>query len=312
MLDSFAFVPNFLDYCGPLPLEIAPGVLFDRSNAAQARGITKFLESHGHAFSGGPWLYFVEPLKEPPASGFSYERLPPERLRFWVLNYSGDPTRIWKLCEVAQLTDSELEVSATFYPNRTDAHMQSSIPQMFHFSQSNIHPILRKATVDDLQLIGPLQAKVYEFATTPEDASRATVLRTFKSFAELSNFTRYGHLALLGHFALLESLITHDPHQFGDSLNHQLSTKLPLLMRRFRRPLEVPKSFALADPRTLRKRLYEVRSTLAHGGHVDFTKGRLRDLGDGSAVFGFVRTALKRLIIQASEEPELVHDLQAC
>ena len=312
MTDSFAFVLNFYDYAGDLPLEVMPGVYLDRASSTQAQGIVNLLNQHGKSFAGGPWMYFVEALKAPPPGGFSYTQVPPGQAKFWVLNFSGNPTPVWDLCEAAQLTDSELEIAATFHPKRTDAVHQIDPPRMFHFSQEHIHPILQQLESDDLQSAASHYQRLRDFANASGDEAKATVTRIFQDFISLSAGQRHGHLPFLGHFALIEALITHDPRQHGDSLNHQLSTKMPLLMRRFCRPLELPSNFKVTDLRTLWKRLYEVRSIVAHGERADFTKGRLRELHDFNTVFKFVRASLKRLIIQSLQEPTLVFDLKIC
>jgi len=183
---------------------------------------------------------------------------------------------------------------------------------MFRFSQKNLDPILQVTHAEDLLLAGKYYEYVQELKKAPNDESKVVAVQVFQDFVTLSNTERYSSLTLLGHFALIEALITHDPHKFGDSLNHQLSTKMPLLMRRWPCPLDPACFFPIQDLRTVWKRLYELRSIIAHGGKPDFTKNRLRDLRSGYAAYQFVRAALKRLIIQTFHEPQLVNDLKAC
>src|SRR5207302_7818668 len=80
-----------------------------------------------------------------------------------------------------------------------------------------------------------------------DDPAKSLILRVFDDFIELSHEHRIGHLRLLGHFALIEALITHDPAESGRRLSHQVRTKMPLLMRRFHGPLVVNEFFAMPD-----------------------------------------------------------------
>jgi hypothetical protein len=185
--------------------------------------------------------------------------------------------------------------------------------RIFHFSQSHIDPVSQSLDMDDVMRAKGFADKIREFRVCVEDEAKTAVVRIFDDFVALSAGERYGHLPLLGLFAAIEALITHDPHEFGDSLNHQLSTKMPLLMRRFKQPINIAEYFqADCGPARAWKLLYDVRSRFAHGGVPIFTKGKLQQLRDFHSVFGFVRASTKRLLIQALEEPQLIFDLKSC
>ena len=127
------------------------------------------------------------------------------------------------------------------------------------------------------------------------------------------SYVRLGHNALLNHFSLIEALITHEPTAAaGDSLNHQISTKMPLLFRRFTEPVAFPRGFETTDQKKLWKLLYGVRSRFAHGDVADFRSGQFSRLGDFQAVERFVYLALKSLLKLALHEPDLVYDLKSC
>jgi hypothetical protein len=113
----------------------------------------------------------------------------------------------------------------------------------------------------------------------------------------------------LGLFAVIESLLTHDPKGGYDSLGHQIRSKIPLLDRRMEKRLDYT-VFQNANADSLWKKLYDYRSTIAHGGRADFS-GPLNVLKTPKTVSDFLDTAVKALIRHATKEPELVFDLRA-
>lgn len=312
--DSYAFVLNLYKYMEPLPLQIANNIAFDRATAAQAERIRELLGQYGNSIHTGQWLYSVEPLEEPLKGTHFFVPIAPNQTKFWVLNFFGDPIAIWRFSTAAQLTDAELDIAATFHPKQGNGIQQLEPTRIFHFWQQHFNPVLQPLNSVDLLNALRYRDKMEDLASKGGSTTEAvdTVVRVYSDFAQLSFGPRSGHLVLLGHFALIEALITHDPHKLGDSLNHQLSNKMPLLMRRFDVPLNPSSYFAIDDPKILWKRLYEVRSIIAHGGRLNFKKDRLRELGDIDSVHRFIRTALKRLIVHAMYEPQFVFDLKAC
>ncbi len=74
-------------------------------------------------------------------------------------------------------------------------------------------------------------------------------------------------------FSIVESLVTHQPKSSdsGESLTHQIATKLPLLQKRFQRSLDHTQYFPDLREHDLWKRLYNYRSALAHGEECGFS-----------------------------------------
>ena len=109
-------------------------------------------------------------------------------------------------------------------------------------------------------------------------------------------------------FSVIELLLAHNPQGGYDSLTHQISTKLPLLQRRFKQPLDYSKFGA--DETKVWKTLYAYRSTIAHGGRVDFQKA-LKVLKGPYLVSAFLVDATRAVLRHALIEPDLVLDLRA-
>jgi hypothetical protein len=106
-------------------------------------------------------------------------------------------------------------------------------------------------------------------------------------------------------------LLTHNPNdrEIGDSLSHQISTKVPLLSSRFSVPLEYSLFRNDVAPPAIWKKLYEYRSKIAHGDLPDFS-GRLQLLTDQTTAVRFLEDAVRQIVRHALDEPELVDALK--
>jgi hypothetical protein len=309
--DQYAFVLNLYKYEGSLPIAISDTVELDFSTLDQSQRIQELLGYYGHTPRSGSWLYTVEPVDEVPIGSHFFTPIPPDRVKFWVLNFSGDAMPIWRLSSATQLTNAQLEIAATFNPAQGNSINQLEPARLFHFWEQHRQPVSQPLNAGDLHSAVAYRDTMESLAASNEEAAQA-IVRVYSDFVRLSMGPRSGELVLLGHFGLIEALITHNPNEFGDSLNHQLSTKMPLLMRRFGVPLQLSEYFSITDPNRAWKKLYSIRSKIAHGEGVDIRPGALKELRDIDTVFKFVREALKRLLIYAIDDPEFIFDLKKC
>jgi hypothetical protein len=147
----------------------------------------------------------------------------------------------------------------------------------------------------------------YEAVTTvaPRYKEIAGAIGNFLSLREIETSPLY----VLGLFAIIESLLTHDPEGGYDSLGHQIKNKIPLIAKRMEKPIEYM-AFGASDIAKIWSKLYAYRSAIAHGGDADF-KNSLKILKSADAAKLFLESAVKRLLRYAMFEPELVCDLRA-
>jgi hypothetical protein len=146
------------------------------------------------------------------------------------------------------------------------------------------------------------------------------VVTALRAFGDLRGLNPNSPFSILSCFAVLESLLTHepDPKKIGEpSLTHQLKTKLTLVERMFERPLDysafIAKDAAEDEMKWKRKiwsRLYNYRSCVAHGASFDLAKlfGRL---GTPEKALTFLREVTKLTLILALEKPQFIEDLKA-
>jgi hypothetical protein len=126
---------------------------------------------------------------------------------------------------------------------------------------------------------------------------------------ELRDLPRFSPLQILGYFAILESVLTHQPNPDDryESITRQITQKLALLNRRWQPALDYS-PFGVASHEKIWKKMYAYRSSIAHGRRPDF-KSELALLKNEDAANALIRDAVKKAICQAYVEPRLVGDL---
>jgi len=139
------------------------------------------------------------------------------------------------------------------------------------------------------------------------------ILRAMNMFDSLSLLPVKSEFHVLGLFAIIEMLITHNPklEDRGDSITHQMQSKIPLLSRRFDRQLDFSSFFGNATEKKVWAALYKYRSALAHGGVPDF-QGDLQILKNANNAKAFLKEVVKALLRHSLQEPQLYRDLRAC
>lgn len=308
--DGFAFVLNPFQTTASLPIELMPGARLDKADSSQTEVIEELRQKLGR--TGESIAFLHEPISKEVRESAEWDRILPPRSTFWVVKFDINPGAVVQFSYASQLTENEMEIGAVFPPKE-----QTFIPRVIfpwrmesffdHSWRNDAQPLNR----DELTTAHTLADTIQSFRQVDEPAINL-VLRVFDDFIDLSQQHRSGHLALLGHFALIEALITHNPAESRNLLSHQVRTKMPLLMRRFRRPLVVSDYFSMMDAQKAWHSLYRVRSSYAHGGEPDFDADGIKELEGLYEIFQFVRESLKRLLILALDEPQLIFDLKSC
>lgn len=123
---------------------------------------------------------------------------------------------------------------------------------------------------------------------------------------------QHSSFRVLGLFSILELLISHNPTlaDKGDSITHQMKTKMPLIMRRFDRGIELASFFGSCATEKIWAQMYGYRSAIAHGGNPDFTsnqkQGLLKSSDNANKFLEAVTIATIRNYLR---EPDLYDDL---
>ena len=305
---GFAIILNRIRYTGTLPFEVAPGLLFDHATQREALEIIHFINAGGFA-PFGHLHYFTAIPREPGETGtYTYQHVPLNDVKFWVLRFD-TVHGFQKWDRPLQLIDPEIEWAAFLYEGGRSADP----PKAFHYFQTNLTAYHTDLNEGDLQHVQEIDSRLesLQLAKASRPAA-ASVLGIIENFRAGRAYIRLGGMALLSHFTILEGLLTHNPTGVEDSLNHQLSTKIPLLFRRMDNPPNHAADFPGVELGALWKKLYSVRSAIAHGSSLDFKSGKLAVLKDFEPVEKYVYTSMKALLRIALREPQLVYDLRAC
>jgi hypothetical protein len=139
------------------------------------------------------------------------------------------------------------------------------------------------------------------------------VAKAFEDFKKLTEIPESSPFKILSYFSILELILTTNNEK--TSITHQLATKIMLINKRLQEEICISKFFKV-NPNidTLIKRLYELRSQIAHGSFSSFETFKIE------TKYPFKQTIpdfiyeelLTKIIIQSLIEPELIDDLRKC
>lgn len=155
------------------------------------------------------------------------------------------------------------------------------------------------------------QAEYFRKTISNLNSSFAFIRSSAKLMSDVRKVSNMSHLYSLGLFAVIEGLIVHKPRQAEslDSISHQFQGKLNLLVNHLR--LDDMLKYYFTDSSVEWKKLYEYRSSIAHGLQVDIKK-QLQSLKDPEALMLFLEDLSRRLVASAIDEPQFFYDLKQC
>lgn len=128
-------------------------------------------------------------------------------------------------------------------------------------------------------------------------------------FHETDNIPRQSNLLTLSYFSTLEALLTNG-RMNGESITNQLIYKTQLLLN-MSGPVNHKAIFHNVNHDTLWKRLYSLRSNIAHGNKFDFTK-ELSCLKDIDTVNFYLDMVVQKLLRFSLDHQTMVDDLRSC
>jgi Apea-like HEPN len=124
----------------------------------------------------------------------------------------------------------------------------------------------------------------------------------------------------LGYFGVIESLLSHAPrpNDSADSITRQLKRNLILINNRMDVQRNIGFSeFGQTKPENVIAKLYDFRSAIAHGGDATDKIQHLAEIHNGWGDIAvdlwpdhFLRRLVKRVLVHAMREPQLIIDLK--
>lgn len=241
---------------------------------------------------------------------YRFDSLPVDEFRYHVIERVGgyDPTPLLRQASV--LTDYEMHVGHGFSYGPGEDSYASPDMDLDALRKGAMFDYSRLVTVSEAELqdLADVYARYHSHRSDLIPLNRIT-----SDYIGLRKLSAHPNLRVLAMFGLLESLLTHNPKPSDpyDSITRQITQKIKLLNARFRKPLPYRENFGEAKSDKVWKALYAVRSAVAHGGELKF-QGDQALAKSLDHTERFVRTALRAVMRQALEEPQLIADLKDC
>jgi hypothetical protein len=312
---GYLMFSNVLDFRVALPIEIAPTLRIERATESQVAKLQSMLTHMCPGFSNARG-YYENSWETTKTSETSWDAFPtplaPEDWRYFLLTFSGNGMDAHHFLRAANLVPPYLNSFANVH---TDGEFGTG--NAFAWGGDELHSVLtyqssdpRTLQVVDSSHLNEARAS-YLALKTLDQRKHAGIARAVTLLYGLRWVSASSDLRVLGLFAVIEMLLTHNPNEkeLGDSLSHQISTKIPLLSARFSNPVSYDTFAKNTDPQKIWKKLYSYRSKIAHGDTVDFASG-LQVLKDRHTTNTFLEEFTRRLVRHALREPELVDGLK--
>jgi len=303
----WAFVLNQIDIEVELPFSFDENCSIHKATEAQIQKIKQILleKAGGIGFAKPTQFYECDAVMD--GASTTLMALPENEWRYYVVSTSDNGGAKNNLHMASNISSAPLEISAlTFYLN-TGFGWRSGVLQS-HFERFPV-PV-KKIGKDELLET----AEVYQSYISFDKEMYPEIPRAMSMFDSLSFLMENSVFHVLGLFAIIEMLITHNPklEDRGDSITHQMQSKIPLLSRRFHKPLDYLFHFSGGTEKKVWSALYKYRSAMAHGGLPDFASSDLRILKNANNADDFLREVVKSLLRHSLKEPQLYRDLRNC
>jgi hypothetical protein len=311
-LKPFAFVLNISELLVGPTVEIAPGHTLRKANTEEVKFIKETINNlFGKHFSE------IWEERRPKSGSGQYAHLPAKQWRYFVIEFGSEIDNSDLLEETLAIAPFGLEVGLTLLRAKLNGlvvsvcvyrtpHLFQSLSALYRAFHSK-DGIVNTLAESDGQQISDVYKKL-----EAHDHKILDLHRTIELVLELKDLPSFSPLQILGYFAILESVLTHQPNPDDryDSITRQITNKLALLNKRWLPQLDY-KSFGGATHDKIWPKMYAYRSSIAHGGIPDF-KSQLCLLKTAMNANVLIRDAVKHTVRHALVEPQLLADLRNC
>lgn len=305
---KWALVANPIEVRAQLPYEFAPGLTLNRASPDEIEIIQRNLDLlHDRGY---PPLRrrFEWIARSNGKGGYEDVPLPPERWCYHILCMQADAQSM-SLQQASDLLEHSWDFNSLVFTPGVIAQHGEALQRRSAADPHAEHRIVTTEELDELKESYEGWLRVVGLCNSP-DVPFPEIQRAHQMLRNLSQLPWFSDFHVLGMFAIVEMLLTHDPSK-GASIGYQLRTKIPLIMRRFVRPFNISKYYDSISERKLWDALYDYRSSIAHGSSADF-KRELALLKGKIEADRFLLAFVKHLIRHSYEEPQLMRDLREC
>lgn len=314
---GFYFIATILDMKLKLPVEITPTLYLDKASSEQRKLIIELLHSDKMGLSLASKSYYEANLVSEPApnqNSYRYVQLPEDQWRYYVINYPGfSNIEIHNLFLVADLVFPHIcsyshgRTSEPYGAGDSTGWGNDNIGTQSFYGKimASSKPLeFNEQSLENLK-------RIFLKYNSLDRSKHEGILRAVELNGNIKRLSNINNLPILAFFMIIEMLLTHKPNdkELGDSLSHQIKTKIALLHSRLRQPLDYS-AFGGIKPENVWSKLYTYRSKIAHGDHIDFVSGELSPLKNQEVAYEFLCNAIRSLLAHAMEEPDLINSLK--
>lgn len=314
---SIAFVVNPV-WIDPsiLPFEFSDGSILDKATLDERNSVkTNLAERIG---SGGTAnmasCYECDTIIENLEGGgraYRYNPLPEQEWKYYVVRSPSNRGVNVDLHYAASVCSSSIDLLTFHFTEISHGWRAEALEKYF---RSSARPTQTELTLRSLdEIVKTYDLLVSTIGETGAESKFPEIRRALLMLDALYTLSANSGFLCLGLFAIIEMLITHapSPKDRGDSITHQVKTKMSLLSNRFDKQLPISQFFGKTAPDKVWSSLYSYRSSLAHGGVPNF-RGDHQVLISPDNADEFLLVTVKSLIRNALKEPSLYRDLRAC
>jgi hypothetical protein len=308
-------IASNINIIGTLPVDIHRGVRIRRATPPE-------IEDHNtrlHVLSTGmikpspSYRHIFRETLEGTSTVYQPELLPEQHWRYWVVCVSNEGPKfstiekLLNLCEpcimlgFTRIYDSAGELAGVRPLSGHIFNRITHFPEIYSTPQS-----IEISTIAD----------VFSYVDSLErpDPDFLFVTASVNKFFDLQRLPSNSDMYLLGLFSVIESLIAHKPRltESLDSINHQLIHKMHMIDENFLKdPVSIDRYFGQIQYSSLWKKLYSVRSAIAHTSSLDLSSEH-QALRSKENVISYMECKTRELLLLAFQRPKLLRDLKAC
>jgi hypothetical protein len=297
-IDNFVVMMNVSGIVEGQELQIIPDHVLRRACSEEIRFIKAIVDQ----FYMGPLQGIPNPWEFRRVAGGAVEQLPEGDWKYFVIAFQGGNQDMIDLEYAFILCPWEFKVGFTVIQRY--AHHAGRLFEMLN-SNAYANPEMMEITQSQIEEIASIYRRIKE-------CGQIGVRRVALQIQDLDALPTRSNMKFLGYFAILESLLVHEPKGTDpyESITRQVKQKLALLDNRWNPRMDFS-IFGPVSSEKIWRKMYEYRSSLAHGNEPDF-KGKLKILKDRRSALALLRFAVKAVARQALLEPQLLGDLKNC
>jgi hypothetical protein len=308
---SFSFVLNIsrlADHAASF--QLASGHELRRANDVEIKAIKDVLPDFAAQTTWGAWQN-GEPILE--GDKTTYAHIPEEEWRYFVISFDGSNSISSQIERSLCLAPFELKIGFTVL---REVFRGSGAPALLYHPARLFAQVKRLAS-DELPFIEMTPAAIETIKSLSDQIQKCdypslNLKRLLDQILDLDALPYDSPLLFLGYFAILESLLTHQPKKTDtiDSIARQVKQKVVLLDNRWSPRIDYGR-FGGAKVETVWSAMYSYRSCLAHGGVPDF-ENDLQLLQGPDQALELLKQTVKSVLRQILIEPQLINDLRNC